>query len=888
MKTGSSAKRGKASRSVGSLLWLGATLNFRVGGVRCAPKTPPSHRNDLSVAPGRLPARKVVASQPSLKLRMNLKAEVLVVMLMSALVLPGVVCAAEEEAPPSGSTSLWYAQPAQQWTQALPVGNGRLGAMVFGGVGVERIQLNEDSLWSGGPQDADNPEALEHLDAVRALLAEGKFVEAQSLTIKTMVCKGAGSGTGGGAYHPYGSYQTLGDIMLEFDGHKKKPSDYRRLLDLDTAIATTEYTVGKTRYTREVFGSAVDQVLVARISCSTPGELSFTVTLDRDPRRSSQPWKNNSSIEPFETSEHREEPLLARVADANTLAMSGRAWAGDAEAKEDTGTGMRFEARLAVMNEGGRVKARENALLVEEADAVTLLLSAATDYRADDPAFVCGKHLAEAGKKSYEKLRQAHVAEHQSLFRRVDIDLGTTDAAALPTDERLARVEKGESDPALAALYFQYGRYLLIASSRPGTMPANLQGIWCDHIQAPWNADYHHNINDQMNYWPAEACNLSECHMPFLKYLDSLRVTGRRTAKVHYGADGWVVHTISNVWGYTSPGEHPGWGQFTAAGGWLCQHLWEHYAFTGDRDYLAWAYPVMKESAEFYLDFLVEDEARGWLVTSPSNSPENKFRTADGQVAGVCAGPSMDMQILWDLFTNCMAASEILGVDDEFRATLKEKRAKLAPPQIGKHGQLQEWLEDYDEPEPGHRHMSHLFALHPGEQITLRGTPGLAQAARVSLERRLEHGGGHTGWSRAWMINFWARLAEGNLAEENVRALLAKSTLPNMFDNHAPFQIDGNFGGTAGIAEMLLQSHGGEIVLLPALPDAWTTGHVKGLRARGGFEVDIAWKAGALTSARVCSELGRPCIVRYGDKTLSFDTEAGKAYPLDGQLEPTE
>ena len=736
---------------------------------------------------------------------------------------------------------IWFNHPANNWNEALPVGNGRLGAMVFGGITSERLQLNEETVWSGKPEDFVNPNSRQALPQVRELLFAGKYAEAQKLAQENMM----------GDKKTNSSYQTLGDLQLEFL-NQQNISEYRRELDLETAVAKVSYRTEKAFFTREIFSSAPDQVLVVRLTADKPGALAFNLKYSRPGDKA----KITAVKDELTVSEHIND-----------------------------GMGVKMVLRLKILPEGGTLTANDGTMSIADANAVTLLVTAATDYRGDDPLTLAGNQLASAQKKLFPQLKTDHVKDYQAYFKRVDLDLGKSEAIYFPTDTRVLAMQKGNLDPQLLALYYQFGRYLLISSSRPGGLPANLQGIWSDGLYPPWSADYHININIQMNYWPAEVTNLSELHLPYLNFIDKLRPDARKTAQDMYGVKGTVAHFTTDPWLFTETYGQTQWAMWPMGLAWSAQHLWEHYLFTEDKKYLQeLAYPNLKEAAEFCANYLVENPVTHQLVSGPSISPENTFKTKSGEVATMVMGPTMDHMIIRDLLSNTIAASKVLKTDAAFRKRLEAVLSRLAPTKIGSDGRIMEWTEEFEEPEPGHRHISQLFGLHPGRQITKQQNPELLAAARKTIDYRLSHGGGHTGWSRAWIVNFFARLQDGEAAYENLIALLRKSTLPNLFDTHPPFQIDGNFGATAGITEMLMQSHAGEVQLLPALPIAWQKGYIHGIVARGGFEVDLDWENGKLKQVKILSKLGNTCRVRYGDQVISLKTQKGKAYILDGSL----
>lgn len=749
----------------------------------------------------------------------------------------------------SGPVTLWYERPAQKWTEALPVGNGRLGTMVFGGTDQERIQLNEETIWAGPPVPKPHDGIREAMAQARRAWFTGDYAKAHEVLQAVLPPR----------ISPR-SYQTLGDLHLKLDV-AGEIEDYFRGLNLDTGVATTRFAIQGVGYLRQVLCSVTDQVIVVRQSADRPGAVSGAVSLTRPAN--------------FETK---------TVAD-DMLVMTGQAH------HDDRRLGVKWQAQLKAKTEGGLIKADGNSLRIQNADSVTLYVAVATDFNQKNPANplardidkVCARQLSNAMARPFDRLLADDIKEHQRLFRRCHLDLGGWEAAHKPTDQRVAAVREGGNDPALAALYFQFGRYLLMCSSRPGNLPANLQGLWNDQIEAPWNADYHININIQMNYWPAEVTNLSECHGPFFDFVEGLVPGGQRAAKIAYGCEGFVAHHTTDVWRWNTPFGALRWGMWPHGGGWCTQHFMEHYRFTGDEEFLRRrAYPILKEAAQFYLGYLVPHPETGQLVSGLDNSPENTYFGPDGKSYTVSMGTSMSQQIIWDVFSNTLEAAEILGIDGKFIHQVRDARSKLYQPKIGPDGRLMEWIEPFEEPEPHHRHISHLFGLHPGRQYTLWHNPEMLGSARKTLERRGFKG--DVGWSNAWKTCFYARLHDGDQAHWYLGRLIGQNAFPNLLNACWPgrvFQIDGNLGGCAGIAEMLLQSHAGQIELLPALPRAWQDGKVTGLCARGGFEVDIAWKNGRLIHTIIRSKRGNTAKVRYGEKVITLPTEKGGEYRID-------
>lgn len=735
--------------------------------------------------------------------------------------------------------TLWFQQPATDWNHALPVGNGRLGSMVFGGVSEDRLQLNEETVWTHVQENPDAEGGYKYISKIRELLFLGEYAAAEQLCAEHLLSQ----------CDKQNSYQSLGDISLTFNNIKNY-SNYRNQLDLATATVSTTFNAQGVNHTRTVFSSAPAQALFYKAQADKSGQIFCTIQLSRP-------------------SEFEKVVLQASSATKGVIIMTEHIGEGH---------GVCYETRLTVTLKGGELKVQDGFMVVEGADEMLLRLVAATDYRGDQPAKKCAEYEALSDSLPFERIYEDHIKEYQSYFNRVSLQLPVTSASLFATDDRIEAQKREAFDPDLYALYFQFGRYLLISSSRPGCLPANLQGLWADGLTPPWNADYHVNINIQMNYWPAEITNLSECHLPFLDFIGNLRENGRKTAKELYGVNGFTCHHTTDAWHFTTANGKPEWGMWPMGAAWSATHIWEHYLYTGDIEYLKnYGYKVMREAAQFLSESMVKNPKTRQWVTGPSMSPENVFVTSSGDRASVCMGPSMDLQIVHHLFTACIEASTLLNTDSDFRKKLQNQLDNLTPVGIGADGRILEWSdESLQEAYPGHRHMSHLYGLYPSGQYNWSQTPQYMEAASEVLIDRLKHGGGHTGWSRAWIINFYARLLDGDKAWSNLNALLAHSTLPNMFDNHPPFQIDGNFGATAGIAELLLQSHTGEVAILPALPQDWDHGAVKGLCARGGFVVDIEWSAEGSVSVSALSNLGGELKLKYKDQLKTFQTTVGE------------
>lgn len=714
---------------------------------------------------------------------------------------------------------LWYKKAAENWNEALPIGSGALGGMVFGGITKEQVQMNEESLWYGGYRDRNNADARRFLPKIRELLWQGKISEAEKLLGMSMFATPEGES----------QYSVLGDLVVNFYNQGKEIRGYRRELDLNTALCSIGYETEKAQYERHYFSSYPDKVLVAYFKASEKGALELSAYIERK--------------------KHMDHIKMGN----GLMRLFGKSGHPD---------GVDYEFEMEVEQSGGTSEVIGNSVYIKGADEVLIKLTAATSFNHQDPEETCKSRLKQIRGEGYEELLKRHVEDYHKLADRMWLKLEGENFSYLPTDERLERLREGEEDLGLISLYFQYGRYLLISSSREGGLPANLQGLWNKEWQAPWDSKYTININTEMNYWPAEKCNLSECHLPLFEHLERMKPHGVVTAKKMYGCKGWVAHHNTDLWGDTAPQDRwmPGtiWPMGAA---WLCLHIWEHYRYTEDLDFLEQKYHLMKEAGEFFKDYLIQDE-KGYLVTTPSVSPENTYILPNGESGTVCIGPTMDNEILYELFSAIIKAGKLLGEKDEEINSFKKLRSRLTPLQIGKYGQIMEWREDYEEREPGHRHISHLFGLYPGHQISTVKSPSLTEAAKTTLNRRLEFGGGHTGWSRAWIINLWARLKEGNLAYENILQLLKRSTLNNLLDNHPPFQIDGNFGGIAGISEVLLQEEEGVMEILPALPEAWRAGKVRGLCAAGGIEMDIEWQRYKLIQLTLRSKKDRSCAIK--------------------------